>query len=60
MKAMFVRHGISKLVFSHNGLEFTSLEFRNFSANWDFEHDISSPELAQSNGMAEKTIQSVK
>ena len=30
MKAMFVRHGIPKLVFSDNGQEFTSLELRKF------------------------------
>ena len=35
MKAMFARHGIPKLVFSNNGLEFTSLEFIKFSTNWD-------------------------
>ena len=37
---MFARHGIPKLVFSDNGPEFPSLEFRKFSANWDFEVQI--------------------
>ena len=60
MKAIFARHGIPKLVFSDNGLEFTSLEFRKFLANWDFEHDTSIPEFAQSNGTVERKIQTVK
>ena len=60
MKAMFARPGIPKLVFSDNGPEFISLEFRKFSANWDFEHDTASPEFAQSNGMVKRTIQTVK
>ena len=57
MKAMFTRLGIPKLVFSDNGLEFTSLEFTKFSANWYFEHDTSSPEFAHANGMVWRTIQ---
>ena len=60
MKAMFARHGIPKLVFSDNGLEFASLEFRKFPANWDFEHDTNSPEFALSNSTVERTIQTVK
>ena len=39
MKAMCARHGIPKLVFSDYGPELTSLEFRKFSANRNFEHD---------------------
>ena len=54
MKAMF-----PKLVFSDNGPEFTSLEFRKFSPNWDIEHDTSILEFVQSNGMVERTIQTV-
>ena len=46
--------------FSDNGPKFTLLEFRKFSANWDFGHDTSSPEFAWSNGMVERTIQTVK
>ena len=60
MKAMFARHGFLKQVFSDYGPGFTSLEFEKFSANWDFEHDTSSPEFALSNGMVERTIQTVK
>ena len=60
MKVMFVRHGIPTLAFSDNGPEFTSLKFIKFSANWDFEHDTTYPEFLQSNGMVERTIQTVK
>ena len=33
MKAMFISHGILKLVFSDNDPEFALLEFRKFAAN---------------------------
>lgn len=36
------------------------LEFRKFSAKWDFKQDISSPEFAQSNDMMKRTKQTVK
>ena len=39
MKAMFSGHDIPEQIFSDNDPKFTSLEFRKFSANWDFEHD---------------------
>ena len=60
MKVMFARHEITKLVFSDNGPKFASLEFRKFSASWDFEYDTSSPEFVKSNSMVERTIQTVK
>ena len=53
---MLAGHGIPKLVFLDNGPEFTSLEFRKFSANWDFEQDTSSPGFAQLNGMVDRTM----
>ena len=59
-KVMFTRHRIPKLIISDNGPEFTSIEFRKFSANLDFEHDTSSTEFAKSNGMVERIIQTVK
>ena len=34
--------------------------FVNFITSWDFEHDTSSPNYPESNGLVERTIQTVK
>ena len=59
-KEIFSRHGIPKFVFSDNGPEFASLEYKEFATEWDFVHDSSSPYFPQSNGQVERTIQTVK
>ena len=48
------------MVFSDNWPEYTSTEYRKFTASQDLHHDTSSPEYVQSNGMVETTIQTVK
>ncbi|KAK9513146.1 hypothetical protein VZT92_026707 [Zoarces viviparus] len=57
---MFARFGIPQTVISDNGLCYSSQEFRGFAHAWDFEHITSSPLYPQSNGLAEKTVQTVK
>ena len=59
-KEIFSRQGIPKIVFSDNGPEFASLEYKNFATEWDFSHVSSSPYFPQSNGQVERTIQTVK
>lgn len=60
MKSMFARHGIPYEVRSDNGPQYTSKEFKDFSRSWCFEHKTSSPYNPQGNGLAEKTVQTVK
>lgn len=60
LKSIFSRNGIPKIVMSDGGPQFSSEKFSNFSKEWDFEHKFSSPEYPQSNGMVERTIQTVK
>lgn len=60
MKSMFARHGIPYEVRSDNGLQYSSKEFKDFSRSWCFEHKTSSPYNPQGNGLAEKTVQTVK
>lgn len=60
MKSMFARHGIPYEVRSDNGPQYTSREFKDFSRSWCFEHKTSSPYNPQGNGLAEKTVQTVK
>ena len=45
---------------SDEGPEFASSEYKQFAKDWDFDHDMSSPEYPQSNGFIEQTIQTVK
>ena len=58
MKSIFARHGIPKLVVSDNQLD--TKEFKNFQKEWDFKLITSSPHHPKSNGMAERTVQTVK
>ena len=58
MKSIFARHGIPKLVVSDNQLD--TKEFKNFQKEWDFKLTTSSPHYPKSNGMAERTVQTVK
>jgi transposase InsO family protein len=60
LSAHFARHGIPEILISDNGPQFTSEQFAEFVAEWDFKHVTSSPNYPQSNGLAEKTVQTVK
>ena len=51
------RHGIPEILYSDNGLEFSSLEFRQFVKAYQFQHVTSSCRFPQSNGLAERTVQ---
>ncbi|XP_073989709.1 uncharacterized protein [Rhodnius prolixus] len=48
------------VVRSDGGKQFDSREFRRFAEEWSFEHRCSSPTNAQSNGMVERHIQTIK
>lgn len=60
LKSQFARHGIPEIVISDNGPQFSSREFQAFAKEWEFTHKTSSPHHAQSNGMAERGVQTVK
>jgi len=47
-------------VISDNGPQYSSTEFADFAEAYDFAHVTSSPLFAQSNGQAERTVQTVK
>ena len=54
------RHGIPEQVFSDNGPQFSCAEFAQFANTWEFVHSTSSPRYPQSNGLAEKAVQTAK
>ncbi|XP_061877492.1 kinesin-1 heavy chain-like isoform X3 [Entelurus aequoreus] len=60
MKAVFSRQGIARRVISDNGPCYNSSEFKQFAESWGFQHITSSPHYPQSNGLAEKTVQTAK
>ena len=60
LKSIFARHGIPVIMVSDNGPPFNSEDFKTFCTEWGIEHVTSSPYLARSNGMAERSIRTVK
>ena len=60
LKVIFSRHGIPETVISDNGPQYTSAKFVKFAQDWGFSHITSSPKYPQSNGEAERMVQTVK
>ena len=60
LKKVFSRHGIPDVLFSDNGPQFDSQEFRDFAQYCGFEHVTSSPRFPQSNGEVERGVQTMK
>ncbi|XP_014671070.1 PREDICTED: uncharacterized protein K02A2.6-like isoform X3 [Priapulus caudatus] len=59
-KDIFSEQGIPLKVISDNGPQFASQEYKAFAQEWGFQHVTSSPHYPQSNGLAERAIQTVK
>ena len=55
VKAVFAELGVSD-----GGPQHTSAEFKDFTKQWQIEHRVSSPRYPQSDGMAERCVQTMK
>jgi transposase InsO family protein len=60
LKTQFCRHGIPEILRTDNATNYTSKENDNFYADYGIKLITSSPGFAQSNGEAERAIQTVK
>ena len=60
VKANIARYGIMSKLTTDNGPQFTSREFKQFVLKYNIQHVTSSPEYPQSNGLAERAVQTVK
>ena len=59
LKSIFARHGIPDELVSDN-MPFNSRMFKTFAEEWGFQTTTSSPTYPQSNGLAERNIQTIK
>ena len=60
MKEVFTELGVPYTIVSDGGPQYTSAEFRDFLEQWQIEHKVSSPRNPQSNGIAERYVQTMK
>ena len=60
LKVIFARHGVPESVISDNRPQYSSAEFAKFAEDWGFTHITSSPKYPQSNGEAERMVQTTK
>ena len=60
IKANIARYGIMDTLVSDNGPKFLSQEFKQFVDSYNIKHVTSSPLYQQSNGLAQRAVQTVK
>ena len=60
IKAVFAELGVSSIIVSDRGPQYTAMEFQDFTKHWQIDHRLSSPRNPQSNGMAECFVQTMK
>ncbi|KAL1462012.1 hypothetical protein MTO96_043276, partial [Rhipicephalus appendiculatus] len=60
LEPIFARFGVPRTIRTDNGPQFTSTEFKELVQRWGATHTTSSPYYVQSNGMAERAVQTAK
>ena len=59
-KVQFARHGIPEVLISNNGPEFDNQEFKNFSTDWQFEHQNFRSKISTSEWKGRKCCEDLK
>lgn len=60
LKQWFSYFGIPEKLDTDNGPQYTSCAFKKFIKDWNIQHRTSSPNFPQSNGLAERYVQTAK
>ena len=60
LKTIFAEYGISAVVYTDQGTQFASEEFRAFAVQYRFQVQHSSPRYPQSNGFIEAMVKTAK
>ena len=60
LKSIFAKYGIPEMIRSDCGPQFSSFLFSKFAETYGFQQTFSSPRFPQSNGEAERAVQTVK
>ena len=60
LEKLFCMIGVPNTIVSDNGPQFIADCFKKFVTKWDIDHVTSSPKYPQSNGEAERAVQTVK
>ena len=60
LKHIFAHHGIPEILYSDNGPQYSSVDMKEFASAYGFEHITSSPHYPRSNGLAERTVKTIK
>ena len=60
LKSIFAHHGTPETLISDNGHQYSAVEIKDFASTYAFEHVTSSPHYPRSNGLAERTIKTIK
>ena len=60
LRPMLARHGIPEVLRSDNGPQYVSQEMTDFATSYGFTQVTSSPHYPRSNGLAERTVKTVK
>lgn len=60
IKTIFEEQGVPEILYSDNGPQFTSKDFKDFARTYSFQHRTSSPHYPKSNGFAERMVGTCK